>query len=78
LHLPLDTRLKEIRDTPYTISFICRKLIQIDNLNELGKDMRPSEKQIWEDTSEELEEWLDEVMKGKVQPNVDIMISDME
>lgn len=77
MHLPLDTKLKEIRDIPYTISFVCRKREQVDNLNELSKEKRPTEKQIWDDPSEELEQWLDEVLKGKTQPNVNITIDDI-
>lgn len=49
----------------------------MDNLNELSKEKRPTEKQIWDDPSEELEQWLDEVLKGKTQPNVNITIDDI-
>lgn len=70
--------MSEINDLPYTISFVIRKLIQVDNLNELPKDKRPDDKQIWDEPTEDLEQWLDEVFKGKTQANIEFMIGDVE
>jgi len=63
---------------PYTISYVCRKLVQQDGLYELPKDKRPNERQIWDDPSEDLEEWLDEVISGKIEPNIDLIINDID
>jgi hypothetical protein len=41
--------------------------MQLDNLNELGKDKRPDDFLIFDGTSEELEKWLDRVLSGKEQ-----------
>lgn len=62
---------------PYTLSYVCRKLVQQDNLYELPKKQRPSDRQIWDDTSEDLEEWLDEVISGKIQKDIEFDINDM-
>jgi hypothetical protein len=42
-----------------------RKRMQIDNLNELSKDKRPTDEMIFEGSSEELDRWLDKVLSGK-------------
>jgi hypothetical protein len=62
---------------PYTLSYVCRKLTQQDNLYELSKDKRPNDRQIWDDTSEDLEEWLDEVISGKIQKDIEFDIDDI-
>ena len=62
LKIPLDTRVEHLEDLPYTISFVIKKRMQIDSLNELPKEKRPSSKLIWEGNSEELEDWLDRVL----------------
>ena len=51
---------------------------QIDALNELPKDKRPTDEIIWEGTPDDMEEWLDKVMDRKEQTNVDILIKDIE
>lgn len=62
---------------PYTISFVIRKLQQIDNLNELPKTKRPPDYIIWDGTSEELDEWLDRVLSDKKhQSEVEFVIKD--
>jgi hypothetical protein len=78
LGIPLDTKVKELPQLPYTISYVIRKLQQIDNLNELPKEKRPTEDIIWDGTSEELEDWLDKVLSNKVQKDVSIMIKENE
>jgi hypothetical protein len=67
LHIPLDAKVNVLSDIPYTISFVIRKRMQLDNLNELGKDKRPDDFLIFDGTSEELEKWLDRVLSGKEQ-----------
>ena len=74
MQVPLDPRLKELADIPYTISFIIRKRQQIDNLNELSKEKRPPDDIIWDGTSEELEEWLERVFDKKTKNTVDLII----
>jgi hypothetical protein len=78
LREPLDTKLKQLPDIPYTISFVIRKRIQVDNFNELPKDKRPSDKMIWDGSPEEIESWLDRVFKGKEQTNSEIVFSESE
>lgn len=77
LQIPFDTRISEIRDLPYTISYIIRKRQQIDNLSELPKEKRPPDTVLWEGTAEELEEWLDKVFDTK-KDSPDVVITDIE
>lgn len=56
--------MKDLSMLPFTISFVIRKLQQIDNLNELPKEKRPSDDIIWDGTSEEMDEWLDRVLSS--------------
>lgn len=54
-----------------------RKRMQIDNLNELTKDKRPTDEMIFEGSNEELDRWLDRVLSGKEeQKEVVLNISD--
>lgn len=79
MHIPLDPKVKELSQLPYTISYVIRKLQQIDNLNELPKDKRPPDDVIWEGTSEDLDEWLDKVLDTrKKQTEVEFIIKDIE
>jgi hypothetical protein len=78
LQIPLDPKIKELADIPYTISFIIRKRQQIDNLNELSKEKRPPEEMIWDGTPEELEDWLERVFNNKIQDKVDFKIKPNE
>jgi hypothetical protein len=81
LHVPLDPKIKELTQLPYTISFVIRKMQQIDNLNELPKEKRPPDSIIWDGTSEELDDWLDRVLgdpKKRPQTNVQLVIKDNE
>jgi hypothetical protein len=70
--------LSEINDLPYTISFVIRKLIQVDNLNELSKSKRPDDTLIWDSPTEDLEIWLDEIFSDKIQKDVVFEIKDVE
>jgi hypothetical protein len=80
LQIPLDSRIKELADLPYTISFIIRKRQQIDSLNELTKKQRPPESLIWDGEPEALEEWLDNLFSDKKQNEftLDIKPSEIE
>jgi hypothetical protein len=70
--------VKHLSQLPYTISFVIRKMQQIDALNELPKEKRPTDELIWDGTPEEIEEWLEKVMNRKEQTEVDILIKDIE
>ena len=61
---------------PYTLSFIARKRSQIDSLNELPEEKRPTEKTIWDGSPEELEDWIDKVVRNKQKQTVDIELTD--
>ena len=76
--VPLDPKVKHLSQLPYTISFVIRKMQQIDNLNELPKEKRPPDYILWDGTSEEMEEWLEKVLDKKQQTEVDILIKDVE
>ena len=65
MSIPLDPKVKDLSQLPYTISFVIRKMQQIDNLNELPKEKRPPEDIIWDGTSEEMDEWLNKVLSSK-------------
>jgi len=78
LHIPLDPRIKELSDLPYTISFIIRKRQQIDSLNELPAEKRPTDQIVWDGTPEDMEEWLTKVFDTKEKPEVTFQIKDTE
>lgn len=79
LQVPLDTKIKELPDIPYTISFVIKKRQQIDNLNELPKDKRPTDEIIWDGTPEELDDWLDKVFDKKPKDGtIEIDLDDVE
>ncbi len=80
LQIPLDNKIKELPDVPYTISYVIRKRVQIDNLNELPKDKRPTDKLLFDGTSDELEDWIARVMDrtGKKSNMAEFIISDVE
>jgi hypothetical protein len=42
-----------------------RKRMQIDNYNELPQEKRPVDDLIWNAAPEELENWLDKVLKNE-------------
>jgi len=65
LQIPLDKNVDFITDIPYTLSFVIRKRVQIDSLNEMPKDKRPPELMIWDGTSDEIESWIDKVYDRK-------------
>lgn len=75
---PLDPTVKNLYQIPYTISFVIRKMQQIDALSELPKEKRPPDKILWDGTSEEMDEWLAKVLDHKTKHEVDILITDVE
>lgn len=78
LKVPLDDKITKLRDIPYTISYVVRKRMQVDNLNELPKEKRPSDKLIWYGSEKELDNWIENVMKGKQEPQANFVISNIE
>ena len=78
MRIPLDNKIKELPDLPYTISFVIKKRQQIDNLMELPKLKRPSDELIWDGSPEELETWLDRVFNKKEQQEVIMDIDGIE
>lgn len=78
LRTPIDTRLQEFKDYPYTISFVIRKRIQMDNLDELPKEKRPPFKILFYGTSEELDDWIDMVLDPKHEDEVKIFEDEVE
>jgi hypothetical protein len=80
LQIPLDIKVRELPDTPYTISYIVRKRIQIDNLSELPKDKQVPEKMLWDGDSDQIGDWIDRVMDhgGKKKNMAEFIISDVE
>ena len=79
MSIPLDPQVKELTQLPYTISYVIRKLQQIDNLNELPKEKRPPEEMIWDGSSDELDTWLDRVIgTKKEQQTVEFIVKDIE
>lgn len=69
MSIPLDPKVKDLSMLPFTISFVIRKLQQIDNLNELPKEKRPSDDIIWDGTSEEMDDWLNRVLGSNSAPD---------
>ena len=79
MHEPLDNSIKHIIDIPYTISFVIRKRIQIDNFNELPKDKRPPSDMIWDGTQEDVDDWLDKVFKSDSKKDgINVILKDDE
>lgn len=78
LRIPIDSKLNEIEDIPYTISFVIRKRLQVDGLNELPKDKRPPDDIIWNGSTEELDSWIDRVFSRQEDNKATLLISDIE
>jgi hypothetical protein len=69
LRIPLDKSINYLIEIPYTISYVIRKLKQVDNFNELQKEKIPPDSILWDGTQEELSDWIDKVIYKK-QPQV--------
>lgn len=80
MQIPIHKSIKYVADIPYTISFVLRKRIQVDNLNELPKEKRPPDSILWDGTSKELDDWLDKVLdrKSKKDDGVFVNLSEIE
>lgn len=80
MQVPLDDSITYIVDVPYTISYVIRKRIQVDNLNELPKEKRPPDLMIWDGIPEEIDEWLNKVYdrKEKEPQGLTINIDEVE
>jgi hypothetical protein len=70
----VDSTVKELRDLPYTITYVIRKRIQIDNLSELPKDKQPPEMMIWDGKSDDIDKWFDKVFDVKSHNTRDYVI----
>ena len=78
MKVPLDTKIRELEDLPYSLSFVLRKRMQIDNLNELPEEKRPPDLMIWDGTIEEIEKWIKNVLQGKQEKTAKIVIPEWE
>ena len=58
------------------MSFAIRKLQQIDNFRELPKEKQPTDKMIWDGTSEELDKWFDDIFSGRTEKNSEFVIEE--
>ena len=63
---------------PYTISFVIRKLIQLDSFNELSKEKRPPDDIIWDGTQDDIESWIDRVIYKKEPQTFKLDLIDVE
>lgn len=73
--------LEEISKLPHTISYVLRKQMQIDSLNELPQEKRPPDTIIWWGTPEELNRWLNSVLgfnKQNLNNQIQILESEIE
>ena len=78
MQVPIDPKINSLEDIPYTVAFVMKKRVQIDNFNELEKTKRPPEMMIWDGTGDEIEDWLDKVFGRKAPDTIELVISDSE
>jgi len=52
--------------------------MQIDNFSELLPEKRPTENLIMEGSPEELENWINRVVRGNEKKNLEFMVNDNE
>jgi hypothetical protein len=71
------TKLEELAEIPYTWSYVIRKRMQVDSINELPNDKRPPDVVIWWRPQEELERWINNALKLDDKSS-DIFISESE
>jgi hypothetical protein len=71
------TKLEELAEIPYTWSYVIRKRMQVDSINELPNDKRPPDVVIWWRPQEELERWINNALKLDNKSS-DIFISESE
>lgn len=58
-NIKFDDRIGSVDELPYTLSYLVKKRMQIDNWMELPREKRPPES-IW-DKPGDLEEWFDRI-----------------
>ena len=73
MRIPLDKNILELRDIPFTVSYVIRKVKQVNNLYELPDEKRPPEYMIWDGTTDDIKEWLDKVFDRKSSKHDDII-----
>jgi hypothetical protein len=79
LKIPLDEAVSKIQDIPYTLSYIIRKRLQVDSLNELPEEKRPPDLMIWSGRPEEISKWIKDVFSTKKKDNLStLLIKDNE
>lgn len=78
MQIPLDKKIEILPGVPYTISYVIRKRQQIDSFMELPQEKRPTDKMIWDGSSEEIDKWLERVFKIKDNKTDTIIFSDDE
>jgi len=76
LKQPVHDSLLYTAEYPHTISFCCRKQMQIDSFMELPKEKRPP-KSIWNEP-DKLEDWFDRVFDREKQTEFKLNIDDIE
>jgi hypothetical protein len=52
--------------------------MQVDGLNELPKDKRPTDFIIWDGSSDDIDRWLDRVYRNKEEASFDIELGEIE
>ena len=67
----MNKEFRDVRDIPYTLSYVFRKRMQIDNLNELPKKERPPDDILWSDNPDDLEDWIEKVVHKKKKDDKD-------
>lgn len=77
LQIPLDKKIKELHEIPYTISFVVKKRQQLDSIYELEESKRPPESLIWNGSSEEISDYIQNALARRTS-GMDILISDNE
>jgi hypothetical protein len=71
------TKLEELAEIPYTWSYVIRKRMQVDSINELPNNKRPPDIVIWWRPQEDLERWINNALKLDDKSS-DIFISESE
>jgi hypothetical protein len=70
--LSIHEDLKDVKSYPHTISFCCRKQMQIDSFMQLPEDKRPP-RSIWL-FPDKLDDWFDRVFDDKKENEFEFII----
>lgn len=65
MQIPIDKEVNQLIELPFTISYVIRKRAQVDSLMELPREQRPTDELLWNGSADEIDAWLDKVMRGK-------------